>query len=317
MIARSAHTQSMKHPILAINLGVVGIFVAVLGLLSPDCSHAAVGPRPMSIHGNLTGADGVVWGRVTEGFQMAVALNETRLRVGAWVRNPTSETQPFNATLLGYGGAVDLQVLTADGEWHRVEEKYPPGFLRSGIGAITDWENHWLQPGEIMAKHYPVQYAKKSAYYADSAASHRATNVTASTISLPTLPFPSYNSLLASMGITSLPVMPSTKAFRDGAVNRQVRDGQTWLATATLTCSLIWREWPEWIFDKPRVTIRITQRLSDSSPSNRTFTIESPAIELESDLIRRAIAERNDIASSGAPVPASAIALPPDRKSSQ
>ena len=299
----------MKHPILANKLGILGIFITALALLWPAHLQAAAGPRPMSICGNLTGADGVVWGRVTEGFQMAVGLDETRLRLCAWIRNPTAEAQSFNSTLLGHWSAVDLEVLGADGEWHRTEEEHRSTLWRAYIGAITDREDHSLQSGEIMANRDRLEAAKRLAHYAPSQ-SPPATNVTVAAISLPSLPLFTYTNILAGLGITNSPVIASTKTFRDGAVNREVRDEPNWLTTATFVRPLIWREWPAWIFDKPRVTIRITQKLSDASPSNRTFTIESPAIELESDLIRRAIAERNAVAPAAAPVPASGISFP-------
>lgn len=141
----------MKHPILANKLGVLGIFITALALLWPAHLQAVVGPRPMSICGNLTGADGFEWGEVTDGFQMAVALDERSRSVFAWIRNGTNKPQPYNATLMIYGSATHIEALDKDDTWRRVAEKIP---ARAGphisIGCISPSDDHTLQPESIM-----------------------------------------------------------------------------------------------------------------------------------------------------------------------
>ncbi len=276
----------MKHPILTKKLGVLGIFITALTLLWPAHLQAAAGPRPMSICGNLTGADGVEWGEVSEGFQMAVALDERSRTVVTWIRNGTAEPRPYNATLLTFGGYIHPEVFGPKGVWLRVEEKLPERWrnFRGYIGALSPGEDNTLEPGTIMPNSEWHRCSLYSKLYGIEVNSVTFTNTINGGFIWFSNPPP--------QGL----FWPSNPPPRDfsGSPNQTQR---TWISTATVSCALKWRDWPAWVFDQPRVKIRITQSLYNRSNLSRPsepcyqFTITSPPIEVDSDLIRQSVVE--------------------------
>ena len=276
----------MKHPILTKKLGVLGIFITALTLLWPAHLQAAAGPRPMSICGNLTGADGVEWGEVSEGFQMAVALDERSRTVVTWIRNGTAEPRPYNATLLTFGGYIHPEVFGPKGVWLRVEEKLPERWrnFRGYIGALSPGEDNTLEPGTIMPNSEWHRCSLYSKLYGIEVNSVTFTNTINGGFIWFSNPPP--------QGL----FWPSNPPPRDfsGSPNQTRR---TWISTATVSCALKWRDWPAWVFDQPRVKIRITQSLYNRSNLSRPsepcyqFTITSPPIEVDSDLIRQSVVE--------------------------
>ena len=298
----------MKRPILTINLAVLGISVTALSLLEPAHLHAAAGPRPMSICGNLVGANGFEWGELTEGFQMAVALDERSLRVVGWIQNGTAEPRPYNATLLTFGGYIHPEVLGADGVWRRVEEKLPEQWriFRGYIGALSPSEDNTVEPGAIMPDSEWHRRSLNSKLYGKEANLVTFTDTNKGGFIWFTNPTP--------QGLFS----PSNPRQKDlsGSPNQPQRN---WTSTVTVSCALRWRDWPAWVFDQPRVKIRITQSLYNRSNLSRSsqpcyeFKITSPPIEVDNDLIRRAVAERENFIPKPMPSLPSGLLLPGPR----
>ena len=216
---------------------------------------------------------------------MAVALDEGSLSVVTWIRNGTAEPRPYNATLLTFGGYIHPEVLGANGVWRRIEEKVPEQWkvFRGFIGALSPTEDYLLEPGTIMPD---LEWHRRSQYL--------------KLYGQPTDLMTITDTNLAFVRITSTPP----------------RD---WASTNTVSCSLKWRDWPAWVFDQPRVKIRVTQSLYNRSNLSRPsqpcyeFKITSPPIEVDSDLIRRAVAERKKFIPKPMPPLPSGLLLPGPR----
>ncbi len=289
----------MKHHNLAVNFGVLGIFVAMLGLLRPEYLHGATGPRPMSICGNLVGADGFEWGEVTEGFQMAVALDESSRGVFARIRNGTTKPQPYNATLLIYGGATHIEALDTDGAWQPVAEKIPP---RAGphisIGCISPSDDHTLQPESIMpnpAQLWQAGYQKELRTMDKLGDSPRVISASQT----PSAPASERlkTEIQSAQNQALRPMFVMTNKWLNEGISQRASPSPDWASKTTTSRSLIWHDWPAWVFEQPRVKIRITQSLFNRSNLTRPpqpcyeFTIKSPPIEVDSALIRQSVVE--------------------------
>lgn len=247
----------MKHLIIAINLSVLGIFVAVVGLLRPGYLHAAVGARLWVICGNLVGPDEFVWGDVTEGFQMTVALDENPLRVIGWIRNATTEPRPYNASLLIYGDGLHLEVAGADG-------------VR--VSGLDGRDDHTLQPHGMMPNHAWHWWSRKQ---------H---------------PYGAWSNF-GGIAATNHSVSASADKRRMEQLLRVGWSPWDRTSAATVFRLLRWQDWPHWVFEESRVKMRITQPFYDRSgePDQRQpihgFKVSSPPIEVDSDLTRRSVME--------------------------
>jgi hypothetical protein len=188
----------------------------------------------------------------------------------------------------------EMCIRDRDGVWRRVEEKLPERWrnFRGFIGSISPTEDFTLEPGTVMPgagwhwqSHRSRLYGQKANLVTITDTNHEFIQFT--------------NSLRQDL------LWPSNPPPRvvSGATAQPQRN---WTSRATVACDLKWRDWHAWVFNQPRVKIRITQSLYNQSPSSRPtqpcyeFTIKSPPIEVDSDLIRQSVVESR-AADGGAP----------------